>query len=357
MRRACATLGLAVAIALVLAGPSRANDSASELAAGGLALVRNDVVTMQREDLRLSPAEVSVRYEFRNDSGRPVTLRVAFPMPEVPAASPGGRTTTGGAANVMIDEPREPNFLGFTVRADGRAVTPEVEIRATLPDGREIAADLQAIGGLPLVLRSGLYFPPDDPPLDPAVRARLAALGAVEPLDDKGYRLPWTTRITFHWLQTFAPGVTVIEHRYRPVLGFRLIAVEESGKVVASGDGDPAEVFCLDEAARRRLRALSDAARARRLKDGQGDDRYLVAYTLGYVLRTGANWNGPIGRFRLEVASESVPLAIAGNDKPTIDLVALCAPVPLAATAPGVLAGEATAFVPRQDLRVLFVAE
>lgn len=47
---------------------------------------------------------------------------------------------------------KAPNFLGFRVWADGDEVTPEVEIRATLPDGRDIGPQVQQIGGLPLVL-------------------------------------------------------------------------------------------------------------------------------------------------------------------------------------------------------------
>ena len=224
-------VGWLVALAVLgLAAAASANDSASELAAGGIVLVKTDAITMQREDLHLSPGEVRVRYEMRNDTGQPVTLRIAFPMPELPSLTPGGRITSTGGYNIMMEQPADPNFLRFQVWADGREVTPEIEVRAELPDGRDIAAELVKIGGMPLVLHTGLFFPPDDPDLAPATRAALDKLGAVEPLDGKGYRLPWTTRITYHWMQTFAPGVTVIEHRYRPILGFRFIAPEKDGR-------------------------------------------------------------------------------------------------------------------------------
>ena len=361
MRRRIASRALSravcgVVLSLALSTQVRANDSASELAGGGIVLMKNDVIVMQREDLSLSPAEVKVRYEMRNDSGKPVTLRVAFPLPEVPAASPGGRTTTTGGYNIMIAEPHEPNFIGFRLWANGRELMPEVEIRAALPDGRDIAAALQQIGGPALVLRPGLFFPPDDPELDPAIRRRLVELGAIESLDDRGYRLPWTTRITFHWMQTFAPGVTIIEHSYRPILGFRLVTVDAQGVVIASGNDDTAAAFCIDDASKRTLRTLSERARTRHLKESAGDDPYLFAYTLGYVLQTARNWHGPIGTFHLAVKGDAIPLFDSTATRSTGTL-SFCSPLPVRENAPLQFEAEAQDFLPMQDLRILFVAE
>jgi uncharacterized protein DUF4424 len=246
--------------------------------------------------------------------------------------------------------------LGFRVWANGRELTPEVEIRATLPDGRDIAGELQQIGGLPLVLRSGLFFPPDDADLDRATRQRLANLGAIERLDDRGYRLPWTTRITFHWMQTFTPGITVIEHSYRPILGFRLVTVDQAGRLIASGSEDTAKAFCIDEAGKRTLRQLSERAQARRQKEGAGIDPYLFAYTLGYVLQTARNWRGPIGTFHLDVNGGSIPL-VNSTETRTTAAVSFCSEVPMKAGSAVRSEGTARDFVPRQDLRILFITE
>src|SRR5262249_21915695 len=150
--------GLTLAITFATANSSAANDSAAELAAGGLVLVKTDAITLEREDLTLSPSEVRVRYEMRNDTGRPVTLRVAFPMPEVPSNSPDGLTVGGGNYNnIAMKTPTEPNFMNFRVRVDARELKPEVEVRAELPGGRDIASALREIGGWPLVLQPGLF--------------------------------------------------------------------------------------------------------------------------------------------------------------------------------------------------------
>ena len=352
-------LGALCAAALALSGQASANDSGSELAAGGIVLVKNDDIAMQREDLTLSPSEVRVRYEMRNDSGKPVTLRVAFPMPELPAWSPGGFHTATSPRPIMLPdrEVRSPNFIGFRVWADGRELTPEIEIRASLPDGRDIATSLQEIGGLALVLRSGLYAMPDDPDLDAATRRRLAELGAIEELPDRAYRLPWTTRITFHWMQTFAPGVTVVEHSYRPILGFGYVGfARQGGALFAGPDNDAASVFCIDAAGRQTLRSLGERERAKRLAKGEPDFSELFGYTLGYVLQTAKNWRGPIGTFHLTVKSDPIPAAYWTEGGPTLAAY-FCSPVPVSQPSPLLKEGEARDFVPTSDLRILFVRE
>ena len=295
-----ALAGRALALALAVVAPAAANDSSSELAAGGIVLVKTDAITMQREDLTLSPSEVRVRYEMRNDTSQPVTLRVAFPMPEVPSDTPAGMTTKSGAHNVAMRPPTDPDFLRFRVWADGRAIKPEIEIKGLLPDGRDIAPALQAIGGPSLVLQPGIFPSPEDKPLDAAVRQKLQALGALEPLEGgDGFRLPWSVRITFHWMQTFAPGITVVEHSYRPVVGSRFIVPEGNGKIGGSGGEDPVRAFCIDAATDQSIRAAE-----RRLKEAKrpaGEEApLLVGHTLGYILQTARNWRGgAIGTFHL----------------------------------------------------------
>lgn len=73
------------ATGLILSGhsPALANDSAAELSIGGLQFTRSPNVEMRSEDLRISLDRVSVRYEFVNISAAPVTLTVAFPLPDI----------------------------------------------------------------------------------------------------------------------------------------------------------------------------------------------------------------------------------------------------------------------------------
>jgi hypothetical protein len=341
------------AAALLLAMPAAANDSAAELAAGGLELVRTEAITMQREDLVLSPSEVRVRYEMRNDTGQPVTLRVAFPMPEVPHMTPGGMTTGpddgNGPYNIALRPPTDPNFLAFRVWSDGQEIKPELEIRATLPDGRDVAADLRRIGGLSLVMQPGLFVE-GDAPLPADTVDRLRALGAYETLDDKAWRLPWTTRIAFHWMQTFAPGVTVVEHSYRPVIGARFIVPKEAGTIEASGRGDPMRDFCIDAQTEKAIREL--AAQKRR---SHPDDGMLSGFTLAYILQTARNWRGPIGTFHLTLTGGPIAGDLGGRGESRV--ISLCTDLPLARTGPQRFEATVRDYVPKEDLRILFVSD
>jgi len=351
-----ALAGRALALALAVIAPAAANDSSSELAAGGIVLVKTDAITMQREDLTLSPSEVRVRYEMRNDTGQPVTLRVAFPMPEVPSDTPAGMTTKSGAHNVAMRPPTDPDFLRFRVWADGRAIKPEIEIKALLPDGRDIAPALQAIGGPTLVLQPGIFPSPEDKPLDAAVRQKLQALGALEPLEGgEGFRLPWSVRITFHWMQTFAPGITVVEHSYRPVVGSRFIVPEGNGKIGGSGGEDPVRAFCIDAGTDQSIRAAE-----RRLKEAKrpaGEEApLLVGHTLGYILQTARNWRGgAIGTFHLTL--QGGPIVAEGHTVGEVRITTLCTDLPLRRTGPQRFEATVRDYVPKQDLRILYIAE
>jgi hypothetical protein len=345
-------------------GAAHANDSGSELAAGGLVLVKTEGIAMQREDLTLSPDLVRVRYEMRNDRGQPVAMRVAFPMPEIPRDTPGGMETGGGAGNIDIDPPDSPNFMNFKVLVDGKAIVPEVEVRAILPDGRDVAAELRQIGGWRLVVQPRVFQLSDEHParpnvpatpngqwdLDAPTRAKLVALGALHQEAD-GYETLWKTLVTFHWRQTFPPGVTIVEHSYVPVLGFHLLAPAKKGGWLASEDAKP---YCIDQGAAKALQVDYVAFMTRRLKEqpDRTDDPYIPAFTLAYILHTAGNWDGPIGT--LHLALETGPLRRMGKGL-TVGIMSLCTDLPLKRSGPGRFEATARDYQPKNDLRVLLV--
>ena len=306
-----------LAVIIVLAAPAVANDSSSELGAGGLVLTKTNSITMQREDLTLSPSEVRVRYEMRNDTGKPVTLRVAFPMPEVPRDTPDGMETSA-AHGVDVKPPVDANFIGFRLWVNGQQITPETDIRATLPDGRDVTDAVRDIGGMSLLLQPRVFELPSDAAqrtgpnggwdLDAAARRKLQDQGLIEQ-NENGYGTLWTTRITFHWMQTFPPGVTVVEHSYRPILGFQLfgairpghegVSDPDRGRWSGSLDEDLTRAYCIDAPTDRALRALYKQKLHAREASGTHNDAYFNAHVLGYILQTARNWRGPIGTFHL----------------------------------------------------------
>ena len=333
------------ALLMTLASTLHANDSASELAAGGLVLIKNDAITMQTEDLYISPSEIRVRYEMRNNRATPITLRVAFPLPELPIETPAGADIPGpngqsAGHNINLPARDDPNFIRFQVKVAGKTINPSLQIRAMLPDGRDIVPELRALGGWSLVLRPRLMVtvPGDDPfefDVGPNQVRDLRALGALDG-DDVGGMPRWKTLVTYHWMQTFPPGVTLVEHVYRPITGSFFLTVENGipkGGAVGTPD-DLIAAYCLGKPQIQTIQQWR----------GSATDKYVSATTVAYILSTGANWAGPIEHFHLTIDGGA-----------ETRLISACAELPLTATGPSKLEGRMENFHPRKELGVLMI--
>src|SRR5262244_1202871 len=135
MLATCAALGWEAGVS-----PSKANDSSAELAVGGLVFTKNAEVSIESEDLTITPDTVTVRYVFLNQSASPVTLTVAFPLPDIDLAD---------GANVAFPTGDPVNFVGFSTKIDGKPISFTINQRATL-DGKDVTATLRGMGIAPL---------------------------------------------------------------------------------------------------------------------------------------------------------------------------------------------------------------
>jgi hypothetical protein len=70
---------LPIVVAALLCRPATANDTAAELATGGIVLTKNADIEMLSEHLHISSQQIRVRYRFYNTSPKEVTILVAFP--------------------------------------------------------------------------------------------------------------------------------------------------------------------------------------------------------------------------------------------------------------------------------------
>ncbi|HEX4534332.1 MAG TPA: DUF4424 family protein, partial [Rhizomicrobium sp.] len=129
---------IAVAACAFLTTPVLADDSTAELAAGGLQFTHAPDIRMAVEDLRISPTDVHIRYEFTNDGAKDVTTIVAFPLPDIDSYE-----FYGSPIGMVQKDP--VNFVGFKAVVDGRAVPVSVEQRAIL-NGRDVTAQVKAAG-------------------------------------------------------------------------------------------------------------------------------------------------------------------------------------------------------------------
>lgn len=282
---------LAALLAAVLALPALANDSTAELAAGGLVLTRTDAIEMRSEDLFISEEAVQVRYVFVNTSGAPVTTRVAFPMPDI-----GGEDFF--YSDTAIPNREDPaNLLDFRTTVNGKPAAMAVEQRA-LVKGVDHTAWLRR-HGIPLALHMDGATARLDA-LPKAVKDEGLALGLFNPEEydaGKGWERhlnpAWILKTTFHWEQTFPPGVEmVVEHRYRPAVGGS-VGTMIGAPNFQTYENWPAERdrYCIDS---------SFLAAVERAKKGREYPPYTET-RIAYVLKTGGNWAGPIGDFRLVV--------------------------------------------------------
>src|ERR1700722_6204619 len=125
-------------MASLLAGEATADDSSAALGMGGLAFTKSADIRMADEDLSISPNAVHIRFAFANESGHDVDTVVAFPLPDIDTEQ-----FTHEALGTTTSDP--VNFVGFKVKADGKAVAPSVEQRAFLKD-RDVTAIVKSVG-------------------------------------------------------------------------------------------------------------------------------------------------------------------------------------------------------------------
>ncbi len=116
---------VAAALAFAAAPCAWANDSTAALGAGGITLMQSADIRMASEELYVRREEIRVKYAFVNESGAPITTRVAFPLPEADMEA-----LTESDVGWPTDD--MDNVVDFHVSVDGRAVKPALERKAFL---------------------------------------------------------------------------------------------------------------------------------------------------------------------------------------------------------------------------------
>jgi hypothetical protein len=284
----------AALMALALAAfPASANDSQAELAIGGIALTQSDAITLDSEDLFIARDEIRVSYRFTNTSSRNITTLVAFPLPDLPTgdgfesgAAPGGDWRTA---------------LKFETRVEGQPIDLIYEEKALFRDA-DISARLTALG-VPLYYGAE-NFDKAINDLAEADRRALIAEELIVEAGSAGYPLwspKWILRATVVREQEFPAGTTIsVEHRYRPINGGSV-----GGTLEPQYRREPASKEYLD--ARLAKYCIEDDwlksfDRKGAQISGKPDGPFPHGEIwIGYVLKSGANWKGPIKDFRLVV--------------------------------------------------------
>lgn len=313
---------------------AHANDSAAELSTGGLTFTRSTEISMESEDLMISPDLVTVRYSFRNNAAHPVNITVAFPLPDIELAE---------AETYSIPTNDPVNFVGFQTKVDGKPVKLSIHQRAVLGT-KDVTAMLRGLA-VPLLPVGAQQVRLAE--LPQAVRDRLLQEGLLiqSGTNEQGrplYEAEWTVKTSAVRQQTFAPNrVTAVEHRYRPSVGISQDTVLRKSLRQNKGmEGEMARYrndYCVGPAFLGAVDRLAGAAEA---NTGKLQERRIA-----YRLNTGANWAGPIKDFRL----------VVDRQKPE-QLVSFCAMnLPMKPISSTALEVSAKDFVPEKDLKILIV--
>lgn len=270
--------------------PVSANDTMAELKTGGLVFVRSDVVQMESEDLYISPDEVRVAYVFSNVSDEDVEGIVAFPMPDV-KGDPW--------SDIAVPDPNADNMLDFTVEVDGKPIQPDLEQRA-FAVGLDITAALKSsnvsLNPFADATYAAIAALPD------TIKSDWVARGIIHrEMWDEGKGMEehfvpvWSLKSTYWWRMSFPRGQRLsVRHRYRPSVGGTAgVSFIEDGKAKGEIYQEYVERYCLDDAF---VRAVE-----RHAADNPDGYPPFTENWISYVLTTGANWAGPIGKFRLVV--------------------------------------------------------
>lgn len=283
---------VAAAVVLVLMATSPlglANDSIASFGMGGLVLEETDAIAMRKEDLFVSPSRILVAYEFVNETQESIEAIVAFPIPEYHVNTRFGTYYP---------------LKGFSLTVDGAYVAYETEERAFL-DGQEYTALLNEMG---ITIRDfgkggqrGRDRSTEIDRLPEEDRNRLKDIGLVVELDDGRLTPKWTVRMKHYWRQSFPAGEVVeVKHAYEPVIG-----------------GGPSSIgfirrYSSKEWTDRQREAYEEWVKAQEpwgvyirqwtLPSPRNEFDFTVfEHRIDYILKTGADWRGPIRDFRLTI--------------------------------------------------------
>jgi hypothetical protein len=299
------TVGMSVTFVQV-----SADDTAIEIAAGGIEWLREPRIRMVKERLTISLEKVIVEFEFLNESDHDIAIQVGFPVPEYDSSY----GNYGG----------NKSFDYFDLQVDGKPFKYETEARAFLTGVdhskilRKSGIDIGTFGGWQGEWEGG---PDPNAPLMKLAKEKKEQLLKLGLLDKNGCPL-WSVRKTYHWTQRYpAHKIVRIRHQYSPVIGY-------SPDFLGSGR------MCLDDDLAKRMDALSAK-----------EDHYFPTYFVQYILTSANTWKTPLGEFELIVDKASFK-----DD----GYVSFCWPGKIEKLDETRLIARAKDFVPSKDLTVYF---
>jgi len=271
---------------------ARANDSTAVIASGGLVLQKSIELSLRSEKLRVGPSRIAVDYEIENTTSKDVEAILAFPLPVLEGPM---------LANTPVDIPRGTgdNFVRFRTTVDGVEIKPEQQVKAYRIEvdgsiGKDVTDIVRSAGILASPLNEDYYDRVADLPEGEKNRLVENKLLEAEHYSDRTNYTPlWGIEFTYFSKHRFPPGkILRVHHEYTPVTGRSLFG--------AFSSSDDLSRWCVDETTKK---GVSKLVASRPLAGGW--EKVVDRKEVDYVLKTGANWAGPIGSFELIIDKEN----------------------------------------------------
>lgn len=329
-----------------------ANDTKVTVASGGIVIENQEPdIEMASENLEISIKKIKVTYDFFNH-GADKKISVGFPLPRSPydmddmypyanwdEAQIALRTLYGDdnkASVSLAEQMKHAEIIDFTVFINDKTVEFERHLRAYNPNGKDIT-DILRKHRIPIssaYLRGFVEPAPMD--LLPGLKETLKELGLL----DARERPNWYLQTTYTWAQEFlANKITHVEHSYTPSYGMYWIEIEafNDRKNVRNHRNNSIN---LDECTFD-SQYLEEFIEQWRHDSKKKKSKCKQLYEVRYVLKTGANWRGPIGKFHLEI-----------HPTHSNDLIILDGKYPMKCQRNGVYVINLENFKPTEDLRI-----
>lgn len=291
-----------------------AAESSVELAAGGLSFAANPSISMERQDVLVSPDMITLTYTLHNDAQLPQAILITFALPELDT-----NAVTDGEVILPSADPN--NYVQFSPKVDGQAPPFKIEQRATAL-GLDVSNTLASAG-------IALF------PFGSASSSKLSELSAADRLaflergilkeEGSSVVAAWTLKTVAHWRQVLPAGQQInIVHTYRPITGVTSYKTEtlQSSR----------RRSCLTEA--------QETAIAKLPTEGGVAPTFT---SVGFLAASGSDQLGPARRFRILIETAD-----------QLTIVATCRDG-MKRTGPTQLEWTATDHVLDEDLQILFV--
>jgi Domain of unknown function (DUF4424) len=293
---------IAVAVAVVgavAASSALANDTSFGDDNGTIVFKSQPDISMDKEVLLLSEAEVQVEYTFTNTSKTDLTVPITFPMPPM---------YFGLSDHNTIED--------FKLWVDGQAQNVGATLVVQLDDGTDISKQMAQSGWSVNEVVDFVEEQKLPTAKSPLPKIWFDADGAPK----------FKMSNYFTWQQVFRAGKSInVRHAYTPS---KTTGVPQSSEIILQ---DFSKSTCIDAAARAGIKKRENA------------DGVNWSY-LRYILVTANNWQGSIKDFDLTI-----------KKKNAADLISLCFDGELKKEDSLTFKFHATNFKPKDNLGILFI--